>query len=64
MTASKIHTADKIQQLLSFLVLWTRLASCQGKTKGRSRISGKEVHMYKGVGVRLADFISFFLNIP
>ena len=21
-------------------------------------------HMYKGVGVRFADFISFFLNIP
>ena len=30
-----------------------------------SGISGKEVHMYKGVGVRFADFISFFfLNIP
>ena len=27
---------------------------------GRSRISGKGVHMDKGV----ADFISFFLNIP
>ena len=32
--------------------------------RGRSRIFGKGVHMYKGVGVRLADFISFFLNIP
>ena len=32
--------------------------------RGRSRISGKGVHMYKGVGVRLSDFISFFLNIP
>ena len=31
---------------------------------GGSRISGKGVHMYKGVGVRFADFISFFLNIP
>ena len=29
-----------------------------------SRISGKEVHMYKCVGVRSANFISFFLNIP
>ena len=64
MAASKIHTAGKIQRLLSLLVLWTRLASCQGKTRGRSRISGKGVHMYKGVGVRFADFISFFLNIP
>ena len=34
-----------------------------GKHNGRSRISGKGVHMYKGVGVRFDDFISFFLNI-
>ena len=27
-------------------------------------IPGKEVHKYKGVGVRFADFISFILNIP
>ena len=27
--------------------------------RGRSRISGKGVHMYKGVGVPIADFISF-----
>ena len=33
------------------------------KYRGGSRISGKGVHMYKGVGVRFADFISFFLNI-
>ena len=26
--------------------------------------SWKGVHMYKGVGVRYADFISFILNIP
>ena len=34
--------------------------------RGGSRISGKGVHMYKGlcVGVHSADFISFFLNIP
>ena len=25
-------------------------------------ISGKGVHMFKGVGVRFADFISFFLT--
>ena len=29
-----------------------------------SRIAGKGVRMYKVVGVRFADFISFFLNIP
>ena len=33
------------------------------QTRGRSRFSGKGVYVYKGVGVRLADFISFFLNI-
>ena len=34
--------------------------------RGGARISGKGVYIYKGVGVRLADFISFFffLNIP
>ena len=30
--------------------------------RGGSGISGKGVHIYKGVGVRLADFISFFLK--
>ena len=29
-----------------------------------SRISGKVVHMYKGVGFRFADFISLFFNVP
>ena len=29
-----------------------------------SRISGKGDHMNEEVGVRFADFISFFLNIP
>ena len=32
--------------------------------RGRSKISGKGVCIYKGMGVRFADFISFFLNIP
>ena len=32
--------------------------------RGGSRISGKGVHMYKGVGVRFADWIYFSLNIP
>ena len=30
----------------------------------RSNISGKENHMNKDVGVRFADFISIFFNIP
>ena len=37
--------------------------------RGRSKISGKGVHMYKGgcwwgCGARCVEFISFFLNIP
>ena len=36
----------------------------KGIHRGGSRISGKGVHMHKGVGVRFADFISFSLNIP
>ena len=32
--------------------------------RGGYRISGKGVNMYMREGVRLADFISFFLNIP
>ena len=32
--------------------------------RGGSRSSGKGVHMFKGVGVRFADFISFLLKIP
>ena len=33
-------------------------------SRGGSRISGKGVHINKGVGVGFADFILFFLNIP
>ena len=33
------------------------------KSRGGSRISEKGVHMFKGVGVPFADFISFILNI-
>ena len=32
--------------------------------RGGSRISEKGVCMYKGMGVRFADFVSFSLNIP
>ena len=32
--------------------------------RGGSRISGMGVHMYNGVGVHFAYFISFVLNIP
>ena len=32
--------------------------------RGISRISGKDVHIYKGMGFVLSDFISFFVNIP
>ena len=32
--------------------------------RGISRISGKDVHIYKGMGLVFSDFISFFVNIP
>ena len=32
--------------------------------RGGSKISENWAHMYKGVGVRFSDFISFFFNIP
>ena len=32
------------------------------RCRGGSRISEKGVHMLKGVGIRFADFISFFLS--
>ena len=40
-------------------------ATCRAywRCRGGSRVSGKGVRIYKGVGVRFADFISFFLNI-
>ena len=43
---------------------WIRCCVKSSIFRGRSRISAKGVHMYKGVGVCLADFISFILNIP
>ena len=33
-------------------------------SRGRFRISGKGLRVYKGSGVCFADLISFFLNIP
>ena len=32
--------------------------------RGGSRVSGKGIQIYKGVGVRFAYYISFFLNFP
>ena len=32
--------------------------------RGGSRNSDKSVHMYRGVGIRFVDFVSYFLNIP
>ena len=32
--------------------------------RGGSRISGKRVHIYKGVGFHFPDFISFSLKFP
>ena len=35
-----------------------------GTSRGGSMVSGKGVCMFKGMGVRFADFISIFLNVP
>ena len=32
--------------------------------RGGSKIHGKGVHMYKSMGVRVADFISLFVKYP
>ena len=47
-----------------FIVSNQKEESISIQSSGGSRISGKGVHMYKGVGVRSADFIYFLLNIP
>ena len=47
-------------------ILWIFWGLSQNWTtfRGGTRISGKGVHVYKDVGVRFADFISFFSSIP
>ena len=40
--------------------LWRDCVLRYNLFRGGSRISGEVVHMYKGAGVRFADFISFF----
>ena len=54
------HDWLKISKGHSLLYFHKALTGCSGG----SRISGKRVYIYKGVGVRFADFLSFFLNIP
>ena len=50
--------------VLCFCGDYSNLRFAINMVRGGSRIFGKGVHMYKGVGVRFADFITFFLNIP
>ena len=42
------------------IVKYTSACTC----RGGSKVSEKGIHIYEGVWVRFADFISFFLNIP
>ena len=46
----------KCQVLFGF---FQKLANVWLIHRGESRISGKGVHIYKGMGVSFADFISF-----
>ena len=50
----------ELKDTTPWLYCWSLYLNCDQLVRGGSRISGKGVHMYKGVGVRLADFISFF----
>ena len=59
-----VQTVCKWQWQISSIVQVYPGISYLPYIRGRSRISGKGVHEYKGVGVRFADFISFFLNMP
>ena len=45
----------------SYIVIRTTIMR---KPRGGSRISGKGVHIYKGVQVHFADFTPFYFNIP
>ena len=49
--------------LLQSSVCCTGVGNNRIYCRGGSRISGKGVGMYKGMGVGFADFISFFLNM-
>ena len=48
-------------QTTSYFLIGHHKKDCS--TKGGSKISGKGVHMYQGVGVLSAEVITFFLNI-
>ena len=47
-----------------FILPYHGTASSMVPSRGGSRISGKGVQMYKGVGVRFAELHHNFLNIP
>ena len=53
----------KPQNELLVLVIISHDESLKNIRDG-SRISGKRVHIYQGVGVRFADFIPVFLKYP
>ena len=60
-----LRTQLKLVSMLEVLPLFSEVGSIGSmRLRGGSRISGNGVHMYKGVGVRFAAFISFFFNIP
>ena len=66
-----VYFADFISFCLNIPWKWNNLVSLRpnyyifiGYLNKGSRISRKGSHMYKGVEVQFADFISFCLNIP
>ena len=67
-SCSSLFSKSYIQYTCKMVVLnLNKIVHLNNMCRDGSRISGKEVHVYKGVGgggVRFADLISFFLNIP
>ena len=56
-----LRTQLKLVSMLEVLPLYIWIGGNGSmRFRGGSRFTGKGVHMYKGVGVHFADFISFF----
>ena len=55
-----VHLSDDFALFDLIRMAWWVTKNCEFH-RGGARISGKGAHIYKGLGVRFADFISFSL---
>ena len=60
--AGSNETCDKYHK--SYVVAEMGTVARKRNFRGGSRVSGKEVICIKVWGIRFADFLSYFLNIP